>query len=1687
MGDSYRIRTEIGVNKSINIQLDQDFEFLEILSLKIQQVDLYDRTCADYGVLVGRVTANNGLGVPNARVSVFIPVDSVDESNPLIQGIYPYKSPNDKNEDGYRYNLLPYEKSYTEHAATGTLPTRLDVLTGSTVIDIFDKYYRFTAKTNESGDYMIFGVPLGFQNLVMDVDLSDIGEFSLTPQDLIRMGVATDAQVSGNKFKSSTDLNSLPQIVNIIKSCNIEPLWGDPEICQISINRVDFDLRDDANIDIQPTSVFMGSIFSSSDNMRVRPGRNSTKIKDNLGNLCGLIAGPGQILCLRQTIQQGSDGNPIIEQYRLEKGGNVIDGNGVWLIEVPMNLDYITTNQFGERIISNDPTIGIPTKGKYRFKIKWDQPRNVSQQVKRPYYLVPNVKEYGWQFGTDPNSPNANTISKKQIQSSYYFGLDWSGYTDGFLGQSRLNRLNEIINCEDTFYQFVFNKVYTVASLIDEYKDGGRGNFIGIKEINDDSCTSTVNKFPVNEGFRNFDLIYFIFSVLLYVVNRVMVPVLIVAHYVTYLYNIIVSVFCWAFSLGCGKIDWTIRFPMMTYPNCEACDCKDTSLVEEKGVAGTNGVLSYVSDYNRYYDNIYNNWEKFRKYEFPGTSFETPSYRDEAAKTIAQALAGNPGVGDPNLGKLPKSDIFDAGWAGSDFRQYAINYTLPLGERINLFNTRKNYFDGINKIKVSYEPSINVGKYHFDNTITVLSRIKYSPGDLLTTVNPYTSDDPNFFFSATTNQTVSTTIGNDNQIVLDNEGNTQVSAVNGITGSTRTSPVSNQNLIKVDIKYAVLSSSETQVSYLLPPQPAIERNIYPMDREYFQVITAITVSDAFLLWGGKNVQYNKKSIPSILLENADIQRRTLQSQDNSTSIRFVELSPYEYFEDMENQYVLILQRGVDPYSPKYNSSVDLSTIFGLSDGNIIVKPQIRLNIPIQKLSVTSSQSAIQKYDETQMMFPSYFFLPGNEFSGFTSSSVGYYGSLDSTKQLEVDGKNYVKPFDYLEFTPLNVKGARSSESNLLFNRNGGNIGGSSSVTPSPIVVYNVSDDLSGGALMADTIENAGENWREYNFKYYSKVDRNINFKISNRFNNVMRTDRLPSSDSLNGLSWDTNPALLQQNNNFIFYVVEATSDLSGIIITGETTGAQQVSPDIEDQVGGITVLQSFNCENMVSLDCYQGIGSNFGINQNCVNKDSVENGCYVFLRRPVRDLDKDLKALAEWSYRFRFFYGLCRGVLSESFTNNWVNGSLFMFPIQVNTYFDSQNQPFSVYPNNLIYFDELTNNFYVRSSPFSTKFIGLTPLPTTNPVNQRNLLFPTTIVDLGMKDRFYAEIIFEPYANGYIVDRLDPTSYGDTSDLLNLFVISRITDENTLQQFISLGNNSIAQLFSRGPGNFPNQSRKRIDGDLAQNLSINSEVGVLKFSPEFYDVPTCDSLYCSQNSCLYSLSNLTQQIQNYSYFDESGNQVQGQMAVGSQTLNICANLAFGQIVSNQLSVKLKGCCNTSQNPVQILGTAGKPTMAIWFSSTTEDLQMRDYLTPGRITFRDSANNTFPYNYGIKSQTVPFYKWRLNRTNPIFGDEQNNWATSSSDILSKEYQSLDRIPNSSLGLPSSPYFFSKTSPTNNTDYYRGYIFSVDSNGNYSTLGAYTNNFVVGAPFHFYFGIIKGQTAMDLFKSKYLADE
>ena len=139
MSSSYRIRTELGVNKTIQVKLEQNFDTLELLSLSITPNNVYTRSCANYGMVCGRVFCNNGFGIPNARLSIFIPADDFDLTNADIAALYPYQSINDINEDGYKYNLLPYTQSHSGHVPTGTFPDRIDALTNKTVIEVYDK------------------------------------------------------------------------------------------------------------------------------------------------------------------------------------------------------------------------------------------------------------------------------------------------------------------------------------------------------------------------------------------------------------------------------------------------------------------------------------------------------------------------------------------------------------------------------------------------------------------------------------------------------------------------------------------------------------------------------------------------------------------------------------------------------------------------------------------------------------------------------------------------------------------------------------------------------------------------------------------------------------------------------------------------------------------------------------------------------------------------------------------------------------------------------------------------------------------------------------------------------------------------------------------------------------------------------------------------------------------------------------------------------------------------------------------------------------------------------------------------------------------------------------------------------------------------------------------------------------
>jgi hypothetical protein len=531
MIQKHRISTNIGKDQVVKVELKQDFDLLEILSLKFTQKEIYTSLCADYGVVCGRVSVNNGFGVPNARVSIFIPLSSEDETDPVISALYPYKEIGDQNADGYRYNLLPSRKQHSGHSPTGTFPDQRDILTREEVLEVYEKYYKYTVKTNDAGDFMIWGVGLGEQRIHVDVDLSDMGCQSLAPYDLMYEGVSVEKFQNQYTYMASNNLESLPQIVSFDKTIEVYPFWGNEDLCEIGLTRTDFDLKD-RGIRIEPYSIVMGGTFTDSgkDALRVR-----CNVDNQQGEKCRLTTMKGDIEAIRFTGEFEKDSNgdpdynrPILEKIEIDQ---TIDEFGRFFFRVPMNTNYITTNEFGEIVESKNKNIGIPTESTYRFRFSLSEDTGERNRFTGKI-LVPNVREY--HTGDTSYNGSYGTINP----NSYSFSTTITDYPSAAIDEILGKSADAIADGkrgipQDYFYKFRYGRTYTVGQFINRYYNDGslgklfsffkrdrRESFIGIKEIWPDEssdCSSTINYFPINDAVRNHRFNFFILTMLSYV------------------------------------------------------------------------------------------------------------------------------------------------------------------------------------------------------------------------------------------------------------------------------------------------------------------------------------------------------------------------------------------------------------------------------------------------------------------------------------------------------------------------------------------------------------------------------------------------------------------------------------------------------------------------------------------------------------------------------------------------------------------------------------------------------------------------------------------------------------------------------------------------------------------------------------------------------------------------------------------------------------------------------------------------------------------------------------------------------------------------------------------------------------------------------------------------------------------
>jgi hypothetical protein len=1702
MGKSYRIRTELGINKQIQVNLEQDYDFLEILSLKFRPEEIYPRACSDFGVITGRVIANGGYGIPNAKVSVFIPITSEDIQDPVISTLYPYTRINDVNEDGYRYNLLPYTQQHGGHTPTGTFPSINDVLVDNTVIEIYDKYYKFTVKTNESGDYMIFGVPLGNQIVFMDLDLSDMGPFSLSPQDLIRMGRATEAQVDGTLFKASENLDSLPQIVSQTVEISVEPFWGQEDLCQTKIHRLDFDLRR-LGIEIEPTAVFIGSMISDADKYKLK---RRCKPASEGGDLCNLVAGPGEILAIRQTIFVDSNDRPILEEHKLENGGRVIDEDGTWVTDIPMNLDFVTTNEFGETILSPNPSIGIPTSAKYRFKIKWQQSVELTEGTKRGYYLVPNIREYGWDSsGDDPvpsaQGPNQPASIPVEVLESYAFSLDWNDY--GNTGTTFGNQIiSDAINCVDKFYVFKYKKLYTVSQLIDQYHNGrGKQRFIGIKEITDTRCESENNKFPTTDGVRNTNLFYTISSIFLLIIYFLIFGLLIPIHLIAFIsrlfcriYNAIIIPACRLLRrlglrrkpcpqpIECKDV-LTLRLPMLAYPDCSLCeDCN--AEIADSDSAVNNEVPGIEDDLTGLF---------LASTDATSINLNTPclSQGDVINTDVALVLQAGRYVGQPDSVLTANAqDSFNSPWrhtsmyinrnsgifgAGSylgEDRYFACE--LPFAEKINLFNTKAKYFDGdfggsivnggiggTNQIKVYVEPTLNTSAttYHHDNTYILIvdpeTLEDYTQGRIISFQDPLLSNDFNI-------------TGNSGNSIV-GSGATGLSQITVTYANPQDTPL-NPNPTPLTTTYNV-NFTEGSPEY-----------VYPTDIEYFQVITGMTYNNFMSKTNPSGVNdfasrylnyiinikrsvklftplvlplsfppYNFSALlnPDDFFCDGTLQPFNNLNICNNTITDECSLSAITAFNNYQNFGIIILNRGVDANTERVNISFDLSRIFGYttySDNNI-VSGSYKLNIPVQPyyrlanhVDLSNNANDGTYLTDRYIFYPSFNSDFNSSFSSFTTNLHTYYSSLDFssvTSNFIVNNsfpwsqlnQNYITVGNQIELRtggPLNptLTGCGGYFETTFGGNNIGEYieGGSYAYQrPEGYFVYNPNCVSTPSAPNENNCDN-----NEETFIYFApKYDSGDTITVSASTRLVFRSDRLPTSTTLDqDLIWfglnstQNNSAPGQQNNNFFIYQynddstgqeigqpwlneainVDVESDVDGTNISTDTAGDYGADSNVD------RLISSLGCESLVDLGCYQNstvLSSTDDCNRTGPNI-AVKNGCYILVKRAILDLNpigepnNDFAQLGEWVGRLRLNLGACLGAISHTFVNSWINGTLYHFSIKNNRFFDAENQPYSLYCSDVVVLDPNTNNYYYRSSPYNLQTNSFVGKNIDEGVQDKNLLFPTTIMDLGPLNSYTNELIYGPEYEGYIANKLKPTSYQDVSEILQLFFLSRLTNAGSLALGLGIGPNSgIASLFSNNRG----ESKKRIDGDYAQSIQINSQFGIFEFSPDQYD-----------DSDIY----------------------------------------FGNVNSRGL-------------------------LGIFFDGSNQN---RDLISPRRIIFNELGPSLIGQIIPIFTQEVPYYRWNISAGTPsvIFGTENNDWSTQ--DINSTFYQTQDRT--------SAGNFFRGGS--NNTAFsFRGFITNVDSDGvNISGLTSNSgpNPSQVGGPWYFYFGLKNAATALDKFYLKYV---
>jgi hypothetical protein len=397
-----------------------------------------------------------------------------------------------------------------------------------------------------------------------------------------------------------------------------------------------------------------------------------------------------------------------------------------------------------------------------------------------------------------------------------------------------------------------------------------------------------------------------------------------------------------------------ISLPMLTYPDCDLCSCdvgqtpSTSGTISEEASAAVSDVGTDSSEEVPcpyiYLDPDATNALSSTStllgvsgaiFKIPGNSVDS-LVKNAVTSTFSGTLSA--GNSDNSVG-VPGLNAITYAVGNNQETDYIFSSNLSLAERINLFNTKAKYFDnspgsnpggGVNRIKVTFDPANNspLTKFHYDNTIVVLCEkstlSSLQIGQMITFQDPILNKDVNLISGVTNSY------GNQAITGFTSTGMTLVSfsyASPNIGGSP------------VLVNYNVMLTGSTQISGTTTGYDDYYK--FPIDLEYFQVLTGMTVSE-FTGHCGTTIpnSFNERFLSNDMFiqrfyggpyYNAGVWGGAY-TKNGTTEVFPVFKKPLVYLKDPDQQCVLILNRGVDPNVPRVKIRYDLNILFGKTLG-----------------------------------------------------------------------------------------------------------------------------------------------------------------------------------------------------------------------------------------------------------------------------------------------------------------------------------------------------------------------------------------------------------------------------------------------------------------------------------------------------------------------------------------------------------------------------------------------------------------------------------------------------------------------------------------------------------------------------------------------------------------------------------